>query len=232
MNSKITSTTMLSLILSIIASGWAAAQQPDPTKGPKGFFRLMDAVSVGTGKLEVSMDGTAVRADGFDLGDVTGGISRMPSAYSVKFKREGIESGTTRITLVKDETVTLIPFAEYVPATEKKAAHWKIQILRLMQHEPKERLTATFINVTRTPELQVDILQKSENWEPHWVKRLGLERAIIQKGSGYVSLRCGKKDLRALSVGTSGNFVAVIYEDAAGEIASKNFQDFKYLSVE
>ena len=200
--------------------------------GPRGFVRLVNAVAIGTGKLDMLIDGSRVREEGYKFGDVTGGIPRTPGAYKVSFRREGVENGETKLTLYKNETTTLIPFAEFVPATPDKEAYWTIRILRLKQHEAKQKRTATIINVTREPELKVEIRQKDERWEALFVKRLGLERTMIQQSSGYVPLRSGGKDLKALSVGSSGNFVAVVYEDADGAIRSQNFQDFKFLSAE
>jgi phage pi2 protein 07 len=192
----------------------------------------MNAVCVGSGKLDCLIDGVEVRDEGYEFGDVTGGIPRKPGSYRVTFKRSGIESGRIEINVIQDETTTLIPFAEFVPATEKKAGHWIIRILRLKQSESREKSTATVINLTRKPELKVQIQQPDESWITLSVKRLTLERVPVLQRAGYVPLRTESADLKPLSVGTSGNFVSIIYEDAGGAICSRNFQDFKYLSLE
>lgn len=210
----------------------ARSQSTDETVGPRGFVRLVNTVAIGTGKLDVMIDGNKVREEGYKFGDVTGGIPRKPGAYMVSFHREGAESGETKVTLEKNETITLIPFAEFVPATPDNEAYWQIRVLRLKQNETKEKRTATLVNVTREPELKVEIRRKDGVWESIFVKRLALVRAEIRQSSGYVPLRCGGRDLKPLSVGSSGNFVAVVYEDAHGTIRSQNFQDYKYLSAE
>jgi hypothetical protein len=221
---------LLMLALGFMLAG--SAQVPDPHIGPRGFIRLLNAVAVGEGKLEFLIDGRHVREEGYVLGDVTGGIPRRPGSYSMKFRREGIVDGETRLVVVKDETVTLIPFAEFVPATEKKPAHWIIRILRLRQSGDREKNTATFVNLTRKPEIMVRIQQPDESWNRLSVKRLGMERTSIQQRAGYVPIQTDGGDLKPLSVGTSGNFVSVIYEDSEGVIRSQNFQDLKYLSLE
>jgi hypothetical protein len=76
------------------------------------------------------------------------------------------------------------------------------------------------------------IQQPDESWTTLIVTRLALERAPIVQRTGYVPLKTEDCDLKPLSVGSSGNFVSVIYEDATGKICSQNFQDFKYLSLE
>lgn len=222
---------VVTLTLLVIFSSARAPGQNSST-GPRGFVRLVNAVAIGTGKLDMLIDGIEVREEGYKFGDVTGGIPRKPGAYQVSFRREGVKSGQTKVLLEKNETTTLIPFAELIPATPDKEAYWTIRILRLKQHENKKERTATIINVTRSPELKVEIRQKDGTWEALFVKRLGLERTVIQQSTGYLPLRSGGKDLESLSVGNSGNFVAVVYEDANGTIRSQNFQDFKYLSAE
>jgi phage pi2 protein 07 len=230
------SNTMSSLFRSLLCMFMMVtvshAQTDDPTVGPRGFIRLMNAVGVGSGKLDFLIDGTRVRDEGYQFGDVTGGIPRKPASYKVAFRRTGIEPGETKVDVLRDETTTLIPFAEYVPATEKKEAHWIIRILRLKQSESREKSTATIVNLTRKPELKVQIQQPDESWVTLSVKRLALDRATILQRTGYVPMRTESGDLKPLSVGTSGNFIAVVYEDAAGAICSQNFQDFKYLSIE
>lgn len=210
----------------------AHAHPEDPTLGPRGFIRLMNAVGVGSGKLDFLIDGKKVRDEGYEFGDVTGGIPRKPASYKIAFRRSGIETGETRLDVIRNETTTLIPFAEFVPATEQKAAHWIIRILRLKQSENRDKSTATVVNLTRNPELKVLIQQPDESWVTLSVKRLNLERIPILQRTGYVPLRTETGDLKPLSVGTSGNFVSIIYEDADGVICSRNFQDLKYLSLE
>ena len=214
----------------LIISGFS--QDVDPNVGPRGFIRLLNAVAVGTGRLDFLIDGTIVREEGYMLGDVTGGIPRKPGSYTMRFRRDGVEPGETKLLVIKDETVTLIPFAEYIPATEEKEAYWTIRVLRLKQSENKGKSTATIVNLTRNGEIKVQIQQPDETWVPLSVKRLDLERAPILQRTGYVPLKTEAGDLKPLSVGTSGNFVSVLYEDSEGVIRSQNFQDLKYLSLE
>jgi hypothetical protein len=214
----------------MIISGYA--QNPDPNIGPRGFIRLLNVVAVGTGKLDFLIDGVVVRDEGYMLGDVTGGIPRKPGSYTMKFSRDGVEPGETKLLVIKDETVTLIPFAEYIPATEDKEAYWTIRILRLKQSENKEKSTATVVNLTRKEEVNIQIQRPDETWIPLSVKRLDLQRVPILQRAGYVPLKTEAGDLKPLSVGTSGNFVSVLYEDAERVIRSQNFQDLKYLSLE
>jgi hydrogenase maturation factor len=80
--------------------------------------------------------------------------------------------------------------------------------------------------------LSVRIRQKDGTWTAMHIARLALERAPILQRSGYVPIQAESQDLEPLSVASSGNYVAVVYEDADGKICSENFQDHKYLSFE
>jgi hypothetical protein len=200
--------------------------------GPVGFVRMLDAVSAGTGKLEFTLDGKAVRPAGYQLGNVTGGIALKPADYQVVFRREGVKEGETQVQVKAGDTTILIPFAEEIPATDNQPARWKIRILKLKQHESEDKPTASFVSVSRDPELKVEIRQADGKWEAVFVKRLGIARAEIKQSRGYLSVRCKGRELSAVSVAAAGNFVSVLYDDENGVLRSKTFQDYKYLSAE
>ncbi len=207
-------------------------QGQEAKRGPLGFVRMLNAVGIGTGKLEFMIDGKAVRPGGYQLGNVTGGIALKPANYQVKFRREGVKEGTTQVQVKVDDTTILIPFAEEIPATDQEPARWNIRILKLKQHQSEDKPTASFVSVSREPTLKVEIRQVDGKWEPVFVKRLGIARAEIKQSRGYMSVRCNEQDLSAVSVGAAGNFVSVLYEDDKGALRSKTFQDYKYLSAE
>jgi hypothetical protein len=208
------------------------AQGQDCKSGPVGFVRMLNAVAMGAGKLEFMLDGKAVRPAGYQLGNVTGGIALKPADYKVVFRREGVKEGETQVQVKVGDTTILIPFAEEIPATENQPARWQIRILKLKQHESEDKPTASFVSVSSEPELKVELRQADGKWEPVFVKRLGIARAEIQQSRGYLSVRCQGRDLSAVSVAASGNFVSVLYDDENGVLRSKTFQDYKYLSAE
>lgn len=197
-----------------------------------GFIRLLDAVSVGTGQLECLIDGRAVRPQGYQLGNVTGGIALKPKGYTVRFQRDGVTAGQTQVNVLANETLILIAFAESVPATAQTAAHWGLRILRLKQHEADDKRTASFVSVAPAPEIIVEVLQSNGKWEAVPVKRLAIARTAIRQARGYLHVRGNNQPLTSVSVAAAGNFVSVLYNDANGILRSINFQDFKYLSAE
>lgn len=218
------------IIAAATFSNGTARGQDESARGPFGFIRLLHAVGAGTGKLELLIDGKSVRPDGYQLGNVTGGIALKPAAYKVMIRREGVKEGETRVIVAADETTTLIPFAEQIPASDGQPARWEIRILKLKQNETEEKRTASFVSVSRESELKVEIRQTDGTWQPVYVNRLGIARADIRQARGYLSVRCKGQPLSAISVAAAGNFVAVLYDDETGALRSKNFQDYKYLS--
>jgi len=230
MNSSRQVTALVVVLVLGLALLGGVVQGQDAERGPCGFIRLLNAVSVGTGRLEFRIDGKSVRPDGYQLGNVTGGIALKPNTYHVVCCREGLKQGETQVKVAANDTTILIPFAEQVPASDHEPARWEIRILRLKQHQADDKRTASFVSVAREPELKVEIRQADGKWETIYVKRLGIARANIQQARGYMPVRCKAQALTAVSVGAAGNFVAVLYEDEQGILRSKNFQDYKYLS--
>jgi len=197
-----------------------------------GFVRLVDAVAPGQDKLQLLIDGEAMNPDGYKLGDVTGGIGLKPGAHEITIRRPGVSEGITRLNLIADNTVTLIPFAEQVPATDASPAHWAMRILRLRQMEPVTKRTATFVSVSQAPEHAVEIAAPNGNWTTVYVKRLAIARAPILYPEGYVPLRGKSGKLPSIPVGEPGNYVVVLFDDAAGNMRAINLQDYKYLSAD
>jgi hypothetical protein len=131
---------MMSLLAIVGMAMSGHGQDADPAIGPRGFVRLLNAVGVGNGKLDFMIDGSRVRDEGYQFGDVTGGIPRKPGSFMIAFRRDGLETGETKVDVIKNETITLIPFAEYVPASDRKEACWTIRILRLKQSDTDKSL--------------------------------------------------------------------------------------------
>jgi hypothetical protein len=220
------------VLIAWFGAPFESAQAEDSASGPVGFVRLLHAVSAGTGKLELLIDGKSVRSDGYQLGNLTGGIALKAASYKLVFRREGVTEGMTKVNVKANDTTILIPFAEHIPATDKKPERWDIRILRLKQHESDDKRTASFVSVSREPELKVEMRQVDGTWEAVFVERLKVARTTIQQARGYLSVRCMGRELSSVSVGAAGNFVSVLYEDEKGELRSKTFQDYKYLSAD
>jgi hypothetical protein len=210
----------------------ALAAQDRPAVTKVGFVRLVNALAQGDKATELLIDGESMNPDGYQLGDVTGGIGLAPGSHTITIKREGVTAGTTRIDVAADQTTTVIPFAEKVPATDDAPAYWAVRILRLKQMEPETARTATFVSVSQTPEHEVEIRDPKGNWTKVTVKRLTTVRTPILYPEGYVPLRTKTGKLPSIPVGEPGNYVVVLYDDSSGKTKALNLQDYKYLSAE
>jgi hypothetical protein len=197
-----------------------------------GFVRIVNAVAPGTGPLDVQIDGKKINPKGYKIGDLTGGISLPPGNRTVTFSREGVTKGTTRVNVEANETTTLIPFAEKVPASDQIPAHWEIRILRLKQKDPEEERSATFTSVSQNPEVKVEIREPEGKWNTVFVKRLAVAQAPILYPRGYVPLRSPDGNLSSIPVSSAGNYVVLLYDDEQGKLCSLNFRDKKFLSAD
>lgn len=210
----------------------SAEEEKKKEPKPTGFIRIANTVAPGAGNVSVTIDGRDVYPPGYKFGAITGGIGLPPGTHTVTIGREGVEEGTTRTTVEKDQTVTLIPFAERVPATDEKSAHFAIRILRLKQKETQEGRSASFVSVSGQPEITAELRAPSGKWEKIFVKRLTIVEAKIHYPEGYAPVRIDGKDKEPIPIGDEGNYVVVLFDDADGTLQLANFRDFKYLSAD
>ena len=226
--------TISNALIALFAAAALSPAQEDPAaaKAPYGFIRLANALAQGTGKVTLKIDGENISPDGYKLGDVTGGIRLKPGGHEVKILREGIKEGVTTVNVALNDTTILIPFAEKIPASDTEPARWEIRILRLKQQQPETGLSGTFVSVSQTPEIQVEIREPGGLWNPVIVKRLAVAQAPLLYPRGYVPLRSGGKNLEPVPVSEQGNYVVLLYDDEAGQLQTVNFRDFKFLSAD
>jgi len=197
-----------------------------------GFIRMVNAVAMGTGKVTLLIDGDSVRDKGYKFGDATGGIAKSSGARKITIRREGVEEGVTTVNLDKDQTVTLIPFAEKVPASDTKPAFHKIMILRLRQTAPESGRTVTFVSVSGIPEIKADVQSEDGKWTSVAVKRLGVSNMPLNYSQGYAPVKVAGESVKPIPIGGDGNYVMVLYDDAEGKVQSLYFRDFKFLSAD
>lgn len=222
---------MLVGLFAVAPQGFAAEEKKEPPK-PVGFIRIANAVAPGTGTVKVSVDGKNVYPAGYKFAAVTGGIGLPPGSHTVKIEREGVKEGSTTVTVDKDQTVTLIPFAERVPATDQEPAHFAVRILRLKQKEIQDGRSASFVSVSGQPEVMAELRAPAGTWEKVFVKRLTIGQAKIFYPEGYAPIRVNGKDMDPIPIADVGNYVVVLYDDPDGNLHAVNFRDFKYLSAD
>jgi len=199
---------------------------------PTGFIRVVNGVAQGTGTLKLLIDGEDMQPDGYNLGDATGGIGMLVGTHKVTFKKEGVKEGSSSIGLGQDQTVTVIPFAEKVPATDQEPGHFRIQILRLKQKEVNSGRTASFVSVSSQPEIKVELEDENGNIATVFVKRLSVAETPLNYTQGYAPAKVNGVSIKPIPIGGIGNYVVVLYDDPEGKVQSLNFRDFKFLSAD
>jgi hypothetical protein len=219
-------------LLLILFSPEATAQEKKDVTPPVGFIRIANAVAPGTGTVRVKVNGKEPYPAGYKFAAVTGGIGLLPGSHTVKFERDGVKEGTTTITVSKDQTVTLIPYAERVPATDLEPAHFTIRVLRLKQKDVQNGRSASFVSVSGQPEVHVELRDPAGKWEKLAVKRLSISQATIHYPEGYAPIKVNGKELEPIPISDLGNYVVLLYDDPNGAIHAVNFRDFKYLSAD
>lgn len=224
--------TISNTLLLLVATLSPLLAEKDPTAPPTAFIRVVNGVAQGTGQLSVVIDGENKRPDGYNLGDATGGMGMKAGSHKVTFKREGVKEGTTTVVLEKDQTVTLIPFAERVPATDQVPMHYEIRVLRLKQKEVESGRMATFASVSAAPELKIELGGKDRKMTSAVIKRLTIVEMPLNFTVGYAPASVNGIPIEPLPIGSAGNYVVVLYDDAEGKVQSIYFRDFKFLSAD
>ncbi len=224
--------TIFKTLLALGATISVSLAQQDKPANPTGFIRLVNGVAEGSGKIQLMIDGDDMRPEGYKLGDATGGMGLRAGAHKVVIKKEGLEDGSTTVVLEKDQTVTLIPFSEKVPASDKRPAYFRIQILRLKQNEVQTGRLATFVSVSANLEIKVDLQDESGKFASANVKRLAIAELPLNYSEGYAPAKVNGVAISPIPIGGAGNYVVVLYDTPEGKVGSVYFRDFKFVSAD
>ncbi|MFN6094491.1 MAG: hypothetical protein ACK49J_05825 [Verrucomicrobiota bacterium] len=196
-----------------------------------GFLRIINAIAPGNGTTRVLIDGQDLFPKGYQLGQRSGGIGLAAGPHSVTLQKNGVESGTTKIDLKSGETLSLIGFAEKIPATDDHAPpRWTTKILKLKQSDPERGFRMTLLSVCDLDEVKVDaMIPGNKDIPTAHVKRLST--AVIDLGStrSEAMVKVGGEIVTTVSPDEPGNHVVVLYQDAEGKVRALTFFDPKFV---
>ena len=196
-----------------------------------GFLRIINAIAPGNDTTRVLIDGEDLFAKGYQLGQRSGGIGLAAGPHTVTLQKNGVESGTTKIDLKSGETLSLIGFAEKIPATDDHAPpRWTTKILKLKQSDPERGFRMTLLSVCDLDEVKVDaIIPGQKDITIAHVKRLST--AVIDLGSTRreAMVKVGGEIVTTVSPDEPGNHVVVLYQDAEGKVRALTFFDPKFV---
>lgn len=196
-----------------------------------GFVRIVNAVAPGTGSASFLIDGRNLYADGYKLGQDTGGYGVKAGGIEIKVVKEGVKTGSTRLQLGVGETMTIIAFAERVTeADEEDPPRWEIKLLRLKQQDAERGYGLSFVSVCKSEDTGVDVTIEGRK-TPHRVfaRRLGITKLEIGGRQAEVAVAIADRKLTHISTDSPGNYVVILYEDAEGVVEAISFYDPKFV---
>jgi hypothetical protein len=196
-----------------------------------GFLRIINAIAPGNGTTRVLIDGEDLFPKGYQLGQRSGGIGLAAGSHTVTLQKNGVKIGTTKIDLQRGETISLIGFAEKIPATDDHAPpRWMTKILRLKQSDPERGFRMTLLSVCDLDEVKVDaIIPGKKDTPTAHVKRLAIAAIDLGSTRNEAMVKVGGKIITTVSPDEPGNHVVVLYQDAEGKIRALTFFDPKFV---
>jgi hypothetical protein len=224
MISKIFAATLC--MFGVISSASGKATSPEV-----GILRIINAIAPGNGTTRVLIDGEELFSKGYELGQRSGGIGLAAGPHTVTLQKNGVESGTTKIELKSGETLSLIGFAEKIPATDDHAPQrWTTKILRLKQSDPERGFRMTLLSVCDLDEVKVDaIIPGQKDITTAHVKRLTTAAIELGNTRSEAMVKVGGEIITTVSPDEPGNHVVVLYQDAEGKIRALTFFDPKFV---
>lgn len=223
---------MTCLIASVIGTSSSLVAQDSPPE--VGFLRIVNAVAKGEGNTNVLIDGEDIFPKGYRLGQRTGGYGVKAGSHTITIKKQGLESGTTKVTLAKGETLSMIGFAELVPpdkdAKEDVPPVWRIKILLLKQSDPESGYRMALISLCTKEEMIInaETVGRSKP-EMYGLTRLKITNVNLGNSKPEVTLKAEGETLCVVAPEDPGNYVVVIYEDEIGKVKALSFYDPKFV---
>lgn len=196
-----------------------------------GFFRIVNVVAPGAGKVSIVIDGEDIFPKGYDLGQRTGGIGVKAGAHSITIKKSGVEPGVTKVTVGKGETLSLIAFAQKKPVEkEGDPPVWETKILHLKQSDPEKGYRMAIISLCSQDEIKVTSEARGKP-KPQVVfaKRLVISNVDMGKSKADAQLSVAGEIVARVMPEEPGNYVVILYEDEAGRIKALSFYDPKFV---
>ncbi len=225
---KAISNIIVLFLLAVCLPTTAAAQGGGPEVG---FIRIVNAVAPGEGNTTVKLNGDNIHQRGYRLGQRTGGIGLRAGSHEIRIEKEGVEAGSTRINIETGETLSLIAFAELLPAeNDDDPPQWAIRILRLRQSDVERGYRASFVSVCDIPEIRVEAAaQGLQRIEELTVSRLNMSTLELGENRGEVLVRVGEEVITTISPDSPGNYVVILYQDEEGEVKGLSFYDPRFV---
>jgi hypothetical protein len=202
------------------------AQRPEV-----GFIRIVNAVSPGVGNASFIVNGENLYADGYSLGQTTGGYGIKAGKLEIEVRKQGVKSGSTRVNLGNGETMTVIAFAELQePKNPDDPPQWAIKLLRLKQQDVERGFGVSMVSVCKEESVGVDFSVEGRE-EPirAFAKRLNIAKVDIGGKRAEIVISKDERLLTNISPDSPGNYVVILYDSASGQIEALSYYDPKFV---
>jgi hypothetical protein len=208
-----------------VVQGFAQGEKPSV-----GFLRLVHVVTPGEGTLRVKLDGAELFPRGYELGQCTGGIGLQAGGHVLELAKNGVETAKEKIELPASETITVLAYAEKLPAKrEGEPARWAIKLRKLSPATSGEGYRLSLISCCDRDELIVrTFIEAKRKTETTPLKRFQPAEIDLGRGRSGVEVRLGNEALVSVSLDEPGNYDVILYEDASGRVRALAFYDPKF----
>ncbi len=205
-------------------SAFAQKDQPDV-----GFVRIVPVLTAGTGKTRILIDGQDVYPIGYGSSQKTGGIGLKAGAHSITLRKTGIQSAISSFTVNREETLTLIGFAEKVPSKNPNdPPQWKTRVLPLKRNDSESGYHLTLISLCQLAEIKVQAeIPNTPKTQIAYIKHGVPTRLDLGHSKEDLSIKVNGERVASIPLEDPGNYTMVIYEDEKGTTKALSFYDPK-----
>lgn len=187
---------------------------------PPGHFKFVNAAGL-AGKIFLTIDALKPKPEGFASGDTTGSIGIL--AGSPKFAVSSPEAGTATATLTVQPNSSTTMIA-YTKVTVDPRTNTTKKALELLQRvNPPVNNGRHFQLLYVSSRTAVDVVL---NGTP---QRIDAMREVneAELPGGNIKVEQAGKAIVAFTAPEAGNFLVVLYDDAAGKLAGVVIPDYK-----
>ena len=187
----------------------ATVRAADPATQKVGFYTFFNAVGTSTPtNLEIGKD--KVKPDGFNMGDMTGGIGISAGSHVFTAKNATAKHEDVAVEIKPDASTVLVA---YLISGEEKP---KIRFFTAPAAVAAsvDQITVSVVYVSGRPGLDVEI-----NGSVQHLNALDLVPVPVPKGA--VVIKHHADTIGSYGIDGSGSYLVIIFDDEKGDLASK-----------
>jgi hypothetical protein len=179
-----------------------------------GFVRFVNAVGL-EGNLDIKMDGSSVRANGFAPGDLTGGVGLTEGTHNFRFLHPSCTSAEMPLKVEPRVTRTIVLVFEEKKDKDGEVKERLIKAREFTARERDRKSSVTLYSFSTQPVLTMRGFINNKTPGLDIVLKTGESQNIALPASGDFLLGMGQTKLLALTLEDPGHYAAVIYDDPA-----------------